>query len=226
MRLLIVEDDRKTADYIVRGLTEAGHLCNCFADGRDGLFAATRDKFDVIVADRMIPGLDGLSMVEAARAAGVKTPVLFLASVGGIDDRVEGLEAGGDDYLVKPFAFSELLARINALYRRKMHFKPEPVKLAFADLSLDINTKIATREGRQIVLTAKEYALLELFMKNCNKVLSRIYIAQTIWGLDFGSSTNIIDVYINYLRNKIEKGFSGGKLIHTVIGMGYVMKMK
>ena len=174
----------------------------------------------------MLPLINGLKISANIRERGIQTPVLMLTALNTPGNIVDGLNAGADDYLAKPFHFSELLARINALYRRKMHFKPEPVKLAFADLSLDINTKIATREGRQIVLTAKEYALLELFMKNCNKVLSRIYIAQTIWGLDFGSSTNIIDVYINYLRNKIEKGFSGGKLIHTVIGMGYVMKMK
>ncbi|WP_315925974.1 winged helix-turn-helix domain-containing protein [Mesorhizobium sp. SP-1A] len=219
MRLLIIEDDRKTADYIVRGLTEAGHLCDCLADGRDGLFAATRDSYDVIVADRMIPGLDGLSMVKAARAAGVKAPVLFLTSVGGIDDRVEGLEAGGDDYLVKPFAFSELLARINALGRRPPA-QEQKGTLRVADLEMDLIRRRVTRQGCTIELQPREFRLLEVLMEGEGRVITRTMLLEQVWDFNFDPKTSVVETHISRLRTKIDKPFET-PLLHTVRNIGY-----
>ena len=226
MKILLIEDEPKVAAFIKKGFEEEQHQVEVAYDGEIGQKAILQHDYDVIIMDVMLPYVNGLQLSRSIREQGVRTPVLMLTALNSTPDIVDGLNAGADDYLAKPFHFSELLARTNALYRRTAHFKPELSKLSFMDLTLDVNTKTATRENKEIILTAKEYALLELFMKNLNKVLSRAYIAQTVWGLDFDSGTNTIDVYINYLRNKIEKGFSGDRLIHTVVGMGYVMKMK
>ncbi len=219
MRLLIVEDNGKTADFIVRGLTEAGHVCDCLGNGHDGLFAATRDSYDVIVADRMLPGLDGLSMVKAARAAGVKTPVLFLTAVGGIDDRVEGLEAGGDDYLVKPFAFSELLARVNALGRRPPA-QEQKGTLRVADLEMDLIRRRVTRQGKLIDLQAREFKLLEVLMQAEGRVMTRTMLLEQVWELNFDPMTSVVETHISRLRAKIDKPFET-PLLHTARNIGY-----
>jgi DNA-binding response OmpR family regulator len=226
MRILLIEDEPKVAAFIKKGFEEEQHQVEVAYDGQIGHRAVMQDDYDVIILDVMLPYMNGLRLSASMREKGIQTPVLMLTALNSTPDIVDGLNAGADDYLAKPFHFSELLARTNALYRRKTQFRPEQSQLSFMDLTLDLHTKTATREGREITLTAKEYALLELFMQHCNKVLSRAYIAQSVWGLDFDSGTNTIDVYINYLRNKIEKGFSGERLIHTVVGMGYVMKTK
>lgn len=219
MRLLLVEDDRKTADYIVRGLTEAGHICNLLTDGRDGLFAATRDAYEVIVADRMIPGLDGLSMVKAIRAAGVRTPVLFLTSVNGVDDRVEGLEAGGDDYLVKPFAFSELLARVNALGRRPPA-QEQRTMWRVADLEMDLIRRRVTRQGQTIDLQPREFKLLEVLMQGEGRVITRTMLLEHVWDFHFDPKTSVVETHISRLRAKIDKPFDV-QLLHTVRSTGY-----
>ncbi|MBP1653048.1 MAG: response regulator transcription factor [Bacteroidetes bacterium] len=226
MKILLIEDEPKVAAFIKKGLEEDQHQVEVAYDGEIGHKAIMQHDYDVIIMDVMLPYMNGLQLSKSIREQGIRTPVLMLTALNTTPDIVDGLNAGADDYLAKPFHFSELLARTNALHRRTADFKAATSRLTFMDLTLDLDTKTATRENKEIILTAKEYALLELFMNNCNKVLSRAYIAQTVWGLDFDSGTNTIDVYINYLRNKIEKGFSGDRLIHTVVGMGYVMKMK
>lgn len=226
MKILLIEDEPKVAAFIKKGLEEEQHQVEVAYDGEIGHRAILQHDYDVIIMDVMLPYMNGLQLSKAIREQGIRTPVLMLTALNSTPDIVDGLNAGADDYLAKPFHFSELLARTNALYRRTADFTSARSQLSFMDLSLNMDTKTASRENKEIILTAKEYALLELFMKNCNKVLSRAYIAQTVWGLDFDSGTNTIDVYINYLRNKIEKGFSGDRLIHTVVGMGYVMKTK
>jgi DNA-binding response OmpR family regulator len=226
VKILLIEDEPKVAAFIKKGLEEEQHQVEVAYDGEIGHKAIMQHDYDVIIMDVMLPYMNGLQLSKSIRDQGIRTPVIMLTALNTTPDIVDGLNAGADDYLAKPFHFSELLARTNALHRRTAEFKASASKLNFMDLTLDLDTKTATRESKEIILTAKEYALLELFMKNCNKVLSRAFIAQTVWGLDFDSGTNTIDVYINYLRNKIEKGFSGDRLIHTVVGMGYVMKMK
>jgi two-component system, OmpR family, copper resistance phosphate regulon response regulator CusR len=226
MKILLIEDEPKVAAFIKKGFEEELHQVEIAYDGQIGQRAIMNYDYDVIIMDVMLPYVNGLQLSMNMRQQGIQTPVLMLTALNSTPDIVDGLNAGADDYLAKPFHFSELLARTNALYRRKSQFVKEVPKLTFSDLSLDTEKKTANRENREIVLTAKEYALLELFIKNNNRVLSRAHIAQTVWGLDFDSGTNTIDVYINYLRNKIEKGFSGDRLIHTVVGMGYMMKTK
>ena len=219
MRLLLVEDDARTADYIVRGLTEAGHVCDQLRDGHDGLFAATRTAYDVIIADRMVPSLDGLSMIKAVRAAGVRTPVIFLTSIGGVDDRVEGLEAGGDDYLVKPFAFSELLARIHALGRRPT--APEQkTSLRVADLEMDLIQRRVTRQGQTIDLQPREFSLLEVLMRGEGRVITRTMLLERVWDFHFDPKTSVVETHISRLRTKVDKPFDV-PLIHTVRNTGY-----
>ncbi len=186
MRILMIEDDRSAADYVARGLTENGHICDVLADGTDGLFQATRETYDVVVVDRMIPGIDGLSLVRALRAAGRKTPVLFLTALGGIDDRVEGLEAGADDYLTKPFAFAELMARVNALARRPP-VQEMKTTLRVADLELDLMGRQAHRAGQRIDLLPKEFTLLEVLMRNEGRIVTRTMLLGTGVGLPFRS---------------------------------------
>ncbi|MGJ4859670.1 winged helix-turn-helix domain-containing protein [Labrys sp. La1] len=219
MRLLIVEDDQRTAEFVIRGLTEAGHVCDGLTDGRDALFAATREIYDIIVADRMIPGLDGLALVKAIRAAGVRTPVLFLTAIGGIDDRVEGLEAGGDDYLVKPFAFSEFLARLNALSRRPQAYSQKSV-LRVGDLEMDLIKRRVVRQGQVIELQPREFRLLEVLMWAEGRVITRTMLLEQVWDFNFDPKTSVVETHISRLRTKIDKPFAI-PLLHTIRNMGY-----
>ena len=219
MRILMIEDDKTAADYAAKGLSESGHVCDLLTDGSDGLFQATRETYDVIVVDRMLPGLDGLSMVRALRAAGIKTPVLFLTALGGIDDRVEGLEAGGDDYLTKPFAFAELLARLNALARRPP-VQVVKTALVVADLELDLMTRVARRAGQIIDLLPKEFTLLEVLMRNEGRVVTRTMLLERVWDFHFDPKTSVVETHISRLRAKIDKPFAVA-LLHTIKSAGY-----
>lgn len=221
MRILVVEDDAKTAEYIRKGLSEAGHICDVVDDGHDGLFQATREQYDVIVLDRMVPGLDGLSIVRAVRAARVKVPVIFLTSISGVDDRVEGLEAGGDDYLVKPFAFSELLARINALGRRPPSQEQQTV-LRVADLELDLIKRQVRRASQSIELQPREFILLEVLMRADGRVLTRTMLLERVWDFHFDPKTTVVETHVSRLRTKIDKPFDVA-LIHTVRSTGYCL---
>ncbi|RFS26859.1 DNA-binding response regulator [Chitinophaga silvatica] len=226
MKILVIEDEVKVGAFIKRGLEEHHHQVFVHTSAITGQQAALENDHDLIILDIMMAGINGITLCKNLRTLDVSTPILMLTALNTTQDVVDGLNAGADDYLGKPFHFSELVARINALSRRQVpYYKDEPI-LALSDLQLNTQTKMASREGKEIVLTAKEYALLELFLKNTGKVLSRALIAESVWGLEFDTGTNTIDVYVNYLRNKVEKGFSGDKLIHTVVGMGYVMKEK
>lgn len=218
MRILVVEDDKRTSDYIVGGLTQSGHVADAIADGRDALAFATQENFDLLVVDRMLPGLDGLSLVKALRAAGAKMAVLFLTAVGGVEDRVEGLEAGADDYLVKPFTFSELLARINALLRRPP-VQVEKTVLKVADLELDLIRRTAKRAGKPIELQPREFTLLEVLMRNGGRVVTRTMLLERVWDFQFDPKTSVVDTHISRLRAKIDKPFD--PLLHTVRNIGY-----
>lgn len=223
MRILVVEDDQRTYNYIRKGLLQAGHVCDGLEDGRDALAHALREPYDVIVADRMLPGLDGLSLVKALRGAGVRTPVLFLTAVGGVDDRVEGLEAGGDDYLVKPFAFSELLARLNALARRPpAQAGTEKTRLTVVDLELDLVRRTCRRGAAEIELMPREFALLEYLMRNEGRVVTRTMLLERVWEFHFDPQTSVVETHISRLRAKIDKPFER-PLLHTVRNTGYSM---
>ncbi|MEZ5571225.1 MAG: winged helix-turn-helix domain-containing protein [Halioglobus sp.] len=218
----MVEDDAVTADYILQGLVGAGHHCDAVADGIDGLAMALRGTYDVIVLDRMLPGMDGLAVLKALRAASVATPLLFLTAIGGVDDRVEGLEAGADDYLVKPFVFSELAARIAAMGRRPMAMA-EQTRLLVLDLELDLVRHAATRSGQAIELLPKEFALLEYFMRNEGRVLSRTMLLEHVWDFHFDPQTTIVETHISRLRSKIDKPFDV-PLLHTIKNVGYSLR--
>ena len=222
MRILVVEDDPEASRYIARGLTEAGHLVETAADGEDGLARVRDERFDVVVVDRMLPRLDGLALVERLRAADDATPVLFLSALGEVDDRVAGLRAGGDDYLVKPFAFAELLARVEVLARRRPGDEAR-TRLAVADLALDIRTRRVTRAGRAIALQPREFRLLEYLTRHADRVVTRTMLLENVWDYHFDPQTNVIDVQISRLRSKIDKGFAA-PLLHTVRGAGYVIR--
>ena len=219
MRILIIEDDLRTSEYVVKGLLEAGHLAEALADGRDALVHATHTHYDVLVVDRMLPGLDGLSLVRALRASGVHTPAIFLTSLAGVDDRVDGLEAGGDDYLVKPFAFSELLARINAVGRRPA-VQVEKTVLRVADLELDVARRTVRRNGQNIELQPREFTLLEVLMRNEGRVVTRTMLLERVWDFHFDQKTSVIETHISRLRAKIDKPFEVA-LLHTVRSTGY-----
>jgi len=219
VRILLIEDDIKTASYVSRGFTEAGNTCDVVDNGQDGLFQATRESYDVMIVDRMLPGLDGLSLVKALRAAGKKTPVIFLTSIGGLDDRVEGLEAGGDDYLVKPFAFSELAARVSALARRPT-MQQEQTTLKVHDLELDLIRRRVTRAGQEVELQPKEFSLLETLMRNEGRVLTRTMLLERVWDYHFDPQTSVVETHISRLRSKIDKPFDTA-LLHTVRSTGY-----
>ncbi len=223
MKILLVEDDAETAAYVARGLTEAGHLVDRAADGRDGLFLAGGGGYDVLVVDRMLPHLDGLGLVRALRAAGVRTPALFLTARAGVGDRVEGLEAGGDDYLVKPFAFAELLARLNALARRPPLQEAEPTVLRVADLEMDLLKRTVTRDGKRIDLQPREFRLLEYLMRRAGQVVTRTMLLEGVWDFHFDPRTSVVETHISRLRGKVDRGF-GIELIHTVRGAGYVIR--
>jgi heavy metal response regulator len=223
MRLLVVEDEKKVAHFIQKGLEEEGYVVETAFDGNEGLNLALQKEYRVIILDINLPGIDGLSVVRRLREERKSTPVLLLTVRATIEDKVLGLDQGADDYLAKPFAFQELVARIRALARRGGG--AEMTELNIADLSLDPITRTARRGQETIELTAREYALLAYFMRNQGRVLSRTMIAENVWGYDFDTETNVIDVYVNYLRKKIDSG-QETKLIHTVRGIGYVMKVE
>jgi two-component system OmpR family response regulator len=215
----MVEDDRRTAEFVAKGFVEAGHVCDVIADGRAALPHATHESYDILVVDRMLPGIDGLSLLKAVRAAGNKAPALFLTAIGGVDDRVEGLEAGADDYLTKPFAFSELLARINALLRRPPVQEQKTV-LRTADLELDLIARTARRAGQSIDLQSREFSLLEVLMRNQGRVLTRTMLLEKVWDFHFDPKTSVVETHISRLRSKIDRPFDG-QLLHTVRNAGY-----
>ncbi|WP_298723289.1 winged helix-turn-helix domain-containing protein [uncultured Ferrovibrio sp.] len=219
MKLLLIEDDQETADYIVGGMKEAGHTVDHAANGRDGLFMAAGEPYDVMIVDRMLPGLDGLGIVKTIRGAAVRTPVLFLTALGGIDDRVEGLEAGADDYLVKPFAFAELLARVNALARRPPVVNVDTT-LRVADMEMDLVRRTVTRGGKRIDLQPQEFKLLEYLIRHTGRVVTRTMLLENVWNFHFDPQTNVVETHISRLRSKVDRGF-GQELIHTVRGAGY-----
>ena len=218
-RVLVVEDDVDTADYIAKGLREAGFTVEHVADGRDGLYMASSSAFDAIVMDRMLPGMDGLSVVRALRAAGVETPILILSALGQLDERVMGLRAGGDDYLTKPFGFSELLARIENLLRRRSGKAPETT-LRCADLEMDLLSRKVARAGRTLDLLPREFKLLEYFLRNRDRVVTRTMLLEQVWDYRFDPHTSIIDTHISRLRKKLDEGFPR-PLLHTLRGVGY-----
>jgi two-component system copper resistance phosphate regulon response regulator CusR len=223
MKILVIEDEPKVASFIKQGLEEQANDVTVAYDGFFGKKLATENYYDVIVLDLMIPYINGLELCKALRADGIQTPVLMLTALGTTDDKVVGLDAGADDYLVKPFEFKELLARLRALTKRYTNNVQEQKVLSIADLEMNIDEKSVKRSGKQIDLTAKEFGLLEYLLKNKNRVISRTEIAEKVWDIHFDTGTNVIDVYVNFLRKKIDKDFAP-KIIHTMVGMGYVLK--
>ncbi len=222
MRILLVEDDAETAAYVRRGLAEAGHTVDHAADGQDGLFLASGGGHDVLVVDRMLPKLVGLALVRALRAAGVTAPAIFLTARAGVGDRVEGLDAGGDDYLAKPFAFAELLARINALARRP-RLQQETTLLRVGDLEMDLLRHTVTRAGQRIPLQPREWRLLEFLMRRKGEVATRTMLLEAVWDFHFDPMTSVVETHVSRLRAKIDKGVDR-PLIHTVRGAGYVVR--
>ncbi|WP_075995861.1 response regulator transcription factor [Salaquimonas pukyongi] len=222
MKVLIVEDDRDASAYLARALKEAGHIPDEAADGETGLEMARSASYDVLIVDRMLPKRDGLSMIRELRAEEDDTPVLILSALGQVDDRVKGLRSGGDDYLTKPYAFSELLARIEILARRRKPDEAETV-LTVADLTLDRLSREVTRAGKKILLQPREFRLLEYLMRNPGKVVTRTMLLEEVWDYHFDPQTNVIDVHISRLRGKIDKGFDP-PLLHTVRGAGYMLR--
>ncbi len=222
MKVLVVEDEVKTGDYLRQGLSEAGFVVDLARDGQDGLHLALTEAYDLVILDVMLPGLDGWQVLAGIRRAGRDVPVLFLTARDEVDDRVKGLELGADDYLVKPFAFSEFLARVRTQLRRGGKAK-EAERLQAADLELDLMRRRVTRSGRRIELTAKEFSLLELLLRRQSEVLPRSLIASQVWDMNFDSDTNVIEVAIRRLRAKVDDGFEP-KLVRTVRGMGYVLE--
>ena len=219
MRLLVVEDDQVAANYLRKGLKESGHVADHAADGESGLEMARSADYDVLIIDRMLPRLDGLTLIERLRGEDDRTPVLVLSALGEVDDRIDGLKAGGDDYLTKPYAFAELLARIDALARRK---DPETAKtkLAVGGLEMDLLARTVSREGQSILLQPREFRLLEFLMKHAGQVVTRTMLLEKVWDYHFDPQTNVIDVHISRLRAKIDKDFES-PLLHTVRGAGY-----
>jgi two-component system, OmpR family, response regulator len=222
MKLLLIEDDLRAADFVANGLRESGHSVDHAPDGAEGLALALAAQYDVIVADRMLPHLDGLAVVQALRAQGVTTPILILSALAKVDDRVKGLRAGGDDYLTKPFAFSELLARIEVLQRRAAP-QDAVTRLRVADLEMDLVARKVTRGGRPLDLTAREFRLLEYLMRHAGQVVTRTMLLENVWDLHFDPQTNVIDVHVSRLRQALDPG-NAPPLIHTVRGSGYVLE--
>jgi len=223
MRILVVEDDRDVAGFVVKGLREAGHTVEHADNGRDGLFLAASEGFDAIILDRMLPGgVDGVRLLETLRAQQIATPVLFLSALSAVDDRVRGLRAGGDDYLTKPFAFSELLARVEALSRRGRSDAPS-TKLAVADLEVDLLSRTVKRAGQRIDLQPREFRLLEFLARHAGQVVTRTMLLEGVWDYHFDPQTNVIDVHVSRLRQKIDKPFDL-PLLHTVRNAGYMLR--
>lgn len=223
MRVLLVEDDPTIAAFVAKGLREAGFAVDEAADGETGLTLAREQKFDAAIVDVMLPRLDGLSLIDSLRGRGIRTPVLILSAKRSVDDRVRGLQAGGDDYLTKPFAFAELLARVQALIRRSTG-AAEPTTLSAGNLTLDLLTREVRRDEQLLELRPREYALLEYLLRHTGKVLTKTMILSHVWGYNFDPSTNVVDVLVSRLREKIDRSFEP-KLIHTVRGVGYVLKV-
>ncbi|WP_202334477.1 response regulator transcription factor [Mesorhizobium sp. L-8-3] len=222
MKILVIEDDREAADYMVKAFDEAGHTAHQAADGETGFAMADAGDYDVMIVDRMLPRRDGLSVIADLRSRGNKTPVLILSALGEVDDRVTGLRAGGDDYLTKPFAFSELLARAEVLNRRGGSKEVETVYRT-GDLELDRLSHTVKRAGREIILQPREFRLLEYLMRNAGRVVTRTMLLENVWDYHFDPQTNVIDVHVSRLRGKIEKGFDSA-ILHTIRGAGYMLK--
>ncbi len=224
MRILIIEDDRKVSDYIVRGLTEAGHVAHSAHDGNEGLHLATTESYDAAIVDRMLPGMDGIAILKNLRGTGSRLPVLILSAMAQVDDRVEGLRAGGDDYLVKPFAFAELLARVEILgQRNSLTGVPQAARLCAGGLEMDLIGRKVLRDGQLIELQAREFRLLEYLLRHKGSLVTRTMLLEGVWDYNFDPQTNIIDVHISRLRGKVDKGFSR-PLIKTVRGAGYIVE--
>jgi two-component system OmpR family response regulator len=220
MRILVIEDDMTLAAYVRKGLDELGYTVDLAADGKQGLFLATSESYDAIIVDRMLPGLDGLTIVKTLRATNTRVPVLFLSALGEVDDRVQGLESGGDDYLTKPFAFSELKARLDALIRRSTSGDATVTELSVVDLKIDLLARIVSRGGELINLQPREFRLLEYLMRHAGQVVTRTMLLEHVWDYHFDPQTNVIDVHISRLRSKIDKAFDKA-LLETVRGAGY-----
>ncbi|WP_018693691.1 response regulator transcription factor [Algicola sagamiensis] len=226
MRILLIEDDVSLSQFVEKGLREAGHQVEAVDNGKYALTLCMTEDFDVAIVDRMLPGLDGLSLVKSLRAAQIGMPILFLTALGGVDDRVEGLEAGGDDYLTKPFAFSELLARVVALSRRSnLTTNESQDELVYADIVLNLYEHSAKRQGKALDLQPKEFRILELFMRHPGRMITRTMLLQHVWDIHFDPQTSVVETHISRLRNKLEKPF-GDRLIQTVRGSGYRLEVK
>lgn len=223
MRILLIEDDTDTAAYLAKGLDECGHSVHLEHDGRNGLFMAMDQSYDVLVVDRMLPGMDGLAIIRTLRLSGKRMPVLILSALGEVDARVEGLRAGGDDYLVKPFAFSELLARLEALFRRITTTSEQANQLKVGDMEMDLLARTVRRNGQSIDLQPREFRLLEFLMRHSGQVVTRTMLLENVWDYNFDPQTNVIDVHISRLRSKIDKSFEQ-PLLHTIRGAGYVLR--
>jgi two-component system OmpR family response regulator len=221
MRILVVEDDKKIASFVVNGLKQSGYAADHFADGESGLITAQSISYDAAVVDIMLPKLDGLSLIQQLRSKGVRMPILILSAKASVDDRVKGLQAGGDDYLTKPFAFSELLARIQALIRRATQ-AIEPTRLVVGDLTLDLLTRDVRRGDEQIELQPREFALLEYLMRNANRTVTKTMILEHIFDYSFDPQTNVVDVLVHRLRSKVDKDRG---MLHTIRGIGYVLRL-
>src|SRR5690349_15793927 len=222
-KILLIDDDRETASYLTKGLNQEGHSVEQSTNGQDGLFRATDGSFDLIILDRMLPVLDGLSVLKALRAAKIETPVLILSALASVGDRIEGLECGSDDYLVKPFSFAELLARANALLRRSEARVATSPSLTVGDLVIDPLSRTVKRSGKKIDLKPREYLLLEYFARNEGRVVTRTMLLEQVWDYHFDPATNVIDVHVSRLRRKLEEGFER-PLLHTVRGAGYMLE--
>jgi two-component system, OmpR family, response regulator len=222
MRILLIEDDRDAASWLVKGLKEAGHVTDLAADGEEGLALAREGRHDVMIVDRMLPKLDGLSVIKTLRSDGVMTPALILSALGEVDEKVKGLRAGGDDYLAKPYAFAELLARIDSLARRPTA-GPQHTRLAVGDLEMDLLARTVRRAGTPILLQPREFKLLEYLMRNAGQVVTRTMLLENVWDYHFDPQTNVIDVHISRLRGKIDKDFDK-PLLRTVRGAGYMVR--
>jgi len=225
IKILLIEDEPKTVQSLKQGLEENNYTVDVAYDGLIGKQLATRTAYQLIISDIIIPGMNGLELCKTLRAEGIQTPILMLTALSTTDDKLVGFEAGADDYLAKPFDFKEFLARVKALIKRSNQTLIEAQVLKFADLELDLTSKIVTRSGQKINLTAKEFQLMEYFLRNQEKVISKAEIAEDIWEVEDEGSSNLIEVYVNYLRKKVDKGFSS-KLIHTQFGMGYILRQE
>jgi two-component system OmpR family response regulator len=221
-KILVIEDDRTTADFIVKGLTGQGFLVDHVADGRDGLFHATDGSYDAIVLDRMLPGMDGMAILAAMRAARIATPVIILSSLGAVDARVEGLTSGADDYLTKPFAFSELVARLKLLMARPSSGAAAETVLKCEDLEMNLLNRRVTRAGKRVDLQPREFRLLEYLLRHKDQVVTRTMMLEGVWEYHFDPGTNVVDVHVSRLRRKVDDGF-GKPLVHTIRGAGYML---